>query len=142
MKEEDILCVLSCPQEGKRGFEFSNDICENILELFRLHGKKYVLLTVYSIWAFGHIVNTSTSVSGLYCFSKEFPGMDGYGYRIDPKSPAFSGRLPLFDEFSRSPDFGVKSPAFSTILPYFHFFNSQVYNMEILLNRFELLDPW
>ena len=77
MKEEDILCVLSLPQEGKRGFEFSNDICENILELFKLHGKKYVLLTVYSIWAFGHIVNTSTSVSGLYCFSKEVPGMDG-----------------------------------------------------------------
>ena len=39
---------------------------------------------MYSISAFGHIVNTSTSVSGLYYFSKEFPGMAGYGYRIDP----------------------------------------------------------
>ncbi len=38
VKEEDILCVVSCPQAGKRGFKFTDDICENILELFWLHG--------------------------------------------------------------------------------------------------------
>ena len=40
VKEEDILCVVSSPQADKRGFKFTDDICENILELFRLHGSK------------------------------------------------------------------------------------------------------
>ena len=40
VKEEDILCVVSCPKAGKRGFKFTDDICENILELFWLHGSK------------------------------------------------------------------------------------------------------
>ena len=40
VKEEDILCVVSSPQAGKRGFKFTDDICENILELFWLHGSK------------------------------------------------------------------------------------------------------